>query len=80
MEFAYNSQYHNSIQMAPYEALYGKKCRSPIYWDEEGTRVLEGPEILQDTMDKVKLIKIRLKVAQDRQKKLRRPAQEENGI
>ena len=68
MEFAYNNQYHSSIQMAPYEALYGRKCRSPIYWDEEGTRVLEGPEIVQDTMDKVKLIKSRLKAAQDRQK------------
>ena len=40
MEFAYNNQYHSSIQMAPYEALYGRKCRYSIYWDEEGTRVL----------------------------------------
>ena len=46
MEFAYNNQYHNNIQMAQYEALYGRKCCSPIYWDEEGTHVLEGPEIV----------------------------------
>ena len=63
MEFAYNNQYHSSIHMAPYEALYGRKCRNPIYWDEEETRILESPEIVQDTMDKVKLIRSRLKVA-----------------
>ena len=68
MEFPYNNQYHSSIEMAPYEALYGRKCRSPICWDEEGTRLLEGPELVQDTVDKIKIIKSRLKTAQDRQK------------
>ena len=37
IEFAYNNHYHSSIGMAPYEALYGRKCRCPVYWDEEGT-------------------------------------------
>ncbi|KAJ8768807.1 hypothetical protein K2173_023711 [Erythroxylum novogranatense] len=54
--------------MVPYEALYGRKCRSPIYWDEEGLRIIEGPELIQDTVDKVKLIRSRIKMAQDRQK------------
>ena len=54
--------------MAPYEALYGRKCRSPVYWDEEGMRTLEGPELVQDTVDKVKIVKSKLKASQDRQK------------
>ena len=69
MEFAYNNQYHSSIHMAPYKALYGRKCCSPIYLDEKETCILEGPEIVQDTMNKVKIISIRLKAALDRQKK-----------
>ena len=69
MEFAYNNQYHSSIHMAPYKALYGRKCCSPIYLDEKETYILEGPEIVQDTMNKVKIISSRLKAALDRQKK-----------
>ena len=62
MEFAYNNHYHSSISMAPYEALYGRKCRCPLYWDEEGMRVLEGPELVQETMDKVKIVRVELKL------------------
>ena len=68
IEFAYNNHYHSSIGMAPYEALYGRKCRCPVYWDEEGTRILEGPKLIQKTGDKVKVIRSKLKAAQDRQK------------
>ncbi|KAL2232344.1 UNVERIFIED_CONTAM: Transposon Tf2-11 polyprotein [Sesamum indicum] len=68
MEFAYNNSFHSSIGMAPYEALYGRKCRSPICWDIEGLRQLEGPELVQETVDKIKIIKKCLKAAQDRQK------------
>ena len=68
IEFAYNNHYHSSIGMAPYEALYGRKCRCPVYWDEEGTRILEGPELIQETGDKVKVIRSKLNAAQDRQK------------
>ena len=68
IEFAYNNQYHSSIGMAPYEALYGRKCRSPIYWDREGSEFLEGPDIVQLTVDKVDIIKSKLKAVQDRQK------------
>ncbi|KAJ4704868.1 Retrotransposon protein, putative, Ty3-gypsy subclass [Melia azedarach] len=68
MEFAYNNSYQTSIQMAPYEALYGRKCRTPICWDEVGERKLLGPEIVQDTNEKILVIRDRLKMAQDRQK------------
>ena len=68
IEFAYNNQYHSNIGMAPYEALYGRKCRSPIYWDEEGERILEGPELVQELVDKIKIVKQNLKAAPDRQR------------
>ena len=45
-EFAYNNSFHSSIGMAPYEALYGRKCRSPIGWDVEGLRQIEGPDLI----------------------------------
>ncbi|XP_060216472.1 uncharacterized protein LOC132643955 [Lycium barbarum] len=54
--------------MPPYEALYGRKCRTPLCWNEVGERKLVGPEIVQQTEDKVKVIKDRLKIASDRQK------------
>ena len=66
VEFSYNNSYHLSIGMTPYEALYSKKCRSPLYWDKEGVEILEGPKIVQNTADKVEVIKRKLKVAQDR--------------
>ena len=68
MEFAYNNSYQTSIGMAPYEALYGRKCRTPVCWDEVGERKLVGPEIVQVTCDKIKVIRDRLKIAQDRKK------------
>ena len=46
IEFAYNNNYHSSIHMAPYEALYGRKCRSPICWEEVGERKLLGSELV----------------------------------
>ena len=71
IEFAYNNSYQASIRMAPYEALYGRKCRSPLYWDEFGERRIIGPDIVQDTIDKVALIRQRLLAAQDWQKVMR---------
>ncbi|KAL2252896.1 UNVERIFIED_CONTAM: Transposon Ty3-I Gag-Pol polyprotein [Sesamum indicum] len=68
IEFAYNNSFHSSIGMAPYEALYGRKCRSRICWDIEGLRQLEGPELVQETVDKIKTVKKCLKAAQDREK------------
>ena len=66
VEFAYNNSYHLSIQMAPFEALYGRKCCSPIYWDEVGEKKVLDPTIIpwmKDTQEKVKLIRQRLQAA-----------------
>ncbi|XP_050878473.1 uncharacterized protein LOC127082279 [Lathyrus oleraceus] len=49
IEFAYNNSYHASIKMAPYEALYGRKCRTPLCWTEVGEERILGPEIIQET-------------------------------
>ncbi|KAL0445246.1 UNVERIFIED_CONTAM: Transposon Ty3-G Gag-Pol polyprotein [Sesamum latifolium] len=68
MEFAYNNSFHSSISMAPYEALYGRRCRSPVCWDIEGLRQLEGPELVQETVKKIQIVKKCLKAAQDRRK------------
>ncbi|KAA3469875.1 Retrotransposable element Tf2 [Gossypium australe] len=67
-EFAYKNSYQSSIQMAPYEALYGRRCRTPSCWTELGERRLLGPELIFETEEKVKLIQGRLKEASDRQK------------
>uniref|UniRef100_A0A2N9HS09 Reverse transcriptase domain-containing protein n=1 Tax=Fagus sylvatica TaxID=28930 RepID=A0A2N9HS09_FAGSY len=56
------------LEMAPYEALYGRRCRSPICWDEVGERKILGPEIVLKTCEKIELIRERLRVAQSRQK------------
>ncbi|GJT59787.1 putative reverse transcriptase domain-containing protein [Tanacetum coccineum] len=67
-EFSYNNSYHSSIRCALFEALYGRKCRSPVLWAEIGESSLIGPELVQETTDKVVLIKEKLKAARDRQK------------
>ncbi|GKA36073.1 putative reverse transcriptase domain-containing protein [Tanacetum coccineum] len=67
-EFSYNNSYHSSIRCAPFEALYGRKCRSPVLWAEIRESRLIGPELVQETTDKVVLIKEKLKAARDRQK------------
>jgi len=56
IEFAYNNSFQATIGMVPYEALYGRKCRSPLYWDEIGERQVLSPDIVQDTKDKIALI------------------------
>ncbi|XP_062028654.1 uncharacterized protein LOC133744583 [Rosa rugosa] len=68
IEFSYNNSYHSSIGMAPYEALYGRPCRSPICWAEAGDKVLLGPEIVQETTEKISVIRDRIRTAQSRQK------------
>ena len=66
IEFAYNNNYHNSIEMVLYEALYVRKCRSPLCWDEIEERELIGPEMIQDAAEKVALINRRLETAASR--------------
>ena len=68
VEFPYNNSYHSSIKMALYEALYGRKCRSPLCWEEVTERKLLGPEIIQMISEKINLIRKRLQSAQSRQK------------
>jgi hypothetical protein len=53
--------------MAPFEALYGGKCRTPLCWEEVGDKKLHGAKLIQITTEKVRIIKDRMKVAQDRQ-------------
>ncbi|GKA03196.1 putative reverse transcriptase domain-containing protein [Tanacetum coccineum] len=67
-EFSYNNSYHASIKAAPYEALYGRKCRSPVCWAEVGEAQLTGPELIEEITKKIVLIKQRMQSAQDRQK------------
>ena len=68
VEFAYNKSYQASIQMAPYEALYGRPCRSPLCWTEVGESSITGPDLIRDTSEKVSLIRQRLLTAQSRHK------------
>ncbi|GKB64633.1 putative reverse transcriptase domain-containing protein [Tanacetum coccineum] len=64
-EFSYNNSYHASIKAAPYEALYGRQCRSPVCWAEVGEAQLTGPKLIQETTEKIVLIKQRIQAAQD---------------
>nr|GEZ51626.1 hypothetical protein [Tanacetum cinerariifolium]GEZ51628.1 hypothetical protein [Tanacetum cinerariifolium] len=68
VEFLYNNSYHSSMRCASFEALYGRKCRSPFMWAEVGEGQLIGHELVQETNEKISQIKDRLKVACDRQK------------
>ena len=65
---AYNNSFYSNIGIVPFEALHGRKCRSPICWDEVGERKLLGPELVQITTEKIKLIREHLRTAQSRQK------------
>ncbi|GKE37820.1 putative reverse transcriptase domain-containing protein [Tanacetum coccineum] len=82
-EFSYNNSYHSSIRCAPFEALYGRKCRSPVLWAEIREGSLIRPEFVLETTDKVVLIKEKLKAARDHQKsyadKRRKPLEFEVG-
>nr|GEW64434.1 putative reverse transcriptase domain-containing protein [Tanacetum cinerariifolium] len=67
-EFSYNNSYHTSIKAAPFEVLYGRKCRSPVCWAEVGDAQLTGPEIVRETIEKIIQIKHHLQASRDRQK------------
>ncbi|GKD94884.1 putative reverse transcriptase domain-containing protein [Tanacetum coccineum] len=68
VEFSYNNSYHASIKATPFEALYGRKCISPICWAKVGYVQLTGPEIIHETTEKIVQIPQRLQAARDRQK------------
>ncbi len=67
-EFSYNNSYQASLKMAPFEALYGRKCRTPLMWSEVGERSLFGPAIIKDAEEQVAKVRENLKAAQSRQK------------
>ncbi|GJR36478.1 reverse transcriptase domain-containing protein [Tanacetum coccineum] len=68
VEFSYNNSYHASIKAAPFEALYGRRCRSPVCWAEVGQVQLTGPELVQESTERIIQIKQRIQTARDRQK------------
>ncbi|GJS51233.1 putative reverse transcriptase domain-containing protein [Tanacetum coccineum] len=68
VEFSYNNSYRTSIKVAPFEALYRRKCRSPVCWAEVGDAQLIGPAIIHETTEKIVQIKNRIQAPRDRQK------------
>ena len=66
VEFAYNNSYQATIGMAPFEALYGRPCRSPTCWWESTDKLVLGPDMIRETSEKVDIIRRRMKTAQDR--------------
>ncbi|TYI29851.1 hypothetical protein ES332_A05G345700v1 [Gossypium tomentosum] len=65
IEYAYNNSFQSSIKMAPYEALYGRKCRTPLYWIELNENKIHGVNLIKETEQKVKVIRESLKMASD---------------
>jgi hypothetical protein len=82
-EFSYNNSYQSSLKMAPFEALYGRRCRTPLNWSQAGEREIFGPDLVLEAEDRVRVIKKNLEAAQARQKsyhdKRRKPLQFEVG-
>ena len=68
VEFSYNNSYHASIKCAPFEELYGRKCRSPVCWSEVGENQIIGPDYIVELTEKIAQIRGRIKTAQSRQK------------
>ncbi|WVZ81131.1 hypothetical protein U9M48_028547 [Paspalum notatum var. saurae] len=81
-EFAYNNNYQKSMEMAPFEALYGRRCRTPLNWSEPGERVMFGPDLVTQAEEQVKFIHSNLKGAQSRQQsysdRRRRPSRQQS--
>jgi hypothetical protein len=67
-EFSYNNSYQASLKMAPFEALYGQRCHTPLNWSQVGERKLFGPNLVKEAEERVEVIKENLKAAQMRQK------------
>ena len=83
IEFSYNNSYQATIGMAPYEALYGRRFRSPVHWYKTGEKLISTPDFIESTTEAVKLIQERMKTTQCRQKsyadKRRQPLEFEVG-
>ena len=83
VEFTYNNSFHASIGMAPFEALYGRKCQTPLCWYHDGESSVVGPDMIQQTTEKICFIRDRMRTSQSRQKSYadqgRRPLEFEEG-
>jgi hypothetical protein len=83
VEFSYNNSYQSSLKMAPFEALYGRRCRTPLNWSQDGEREIFGPGLVLEAEEKVRVIKKNLEAAESRQKsyhdRRRKPLQFEVG-
>jgi hypothetical protein len=67
-EFSYNNSFQKSLKMSPFEVLYGRKCRTPLFWNEPGENQVFGPEILREAEKQVHIVREKLHLAQSRQK------------
>src|ERR1041385_7209972 len=67
-EFSYNNSYQASLQAAPFELLYGRRCRTPLNWSETGERQLFGTDMIKEAEEQVRIVRDQLKAAQSRQK------------
>jgi hypothetical protein len=68
VEFSYNNSYQESLNNAPFEMLYGQRCRTPLFWNETGERKVFGSDILQEAEKQVRMVRENLRVAQSREK------------
>jgi hypothetical protein len=66
-EVSYNNSYQASLKMSPFEALYGRNCRTPLHWDQPGERQVLGPDILLEAEENIRMVRENLKAAQYRQ-------------
>ncbi|WVZ63320.1 hypothetical protein U9M48_012961 [Paspalum notatum var. saurae] len=67
-EFSYNNSYQASLKKSPFEALYGRRCRTPLFWDQIGEKQVFGPGIIEDAEQQLRVVQENLKIAQSRQK------------
>ena len=67
-EFSYNNSYQASLKKSPFEALYGRKCRTPLYWYQIGEKQLFGPDIIEDAEQMIQTVRENLRIAQTRKK------------
>ncbi|WVZ63984.1 hypothetical protein U9M48_013570 [Paspalum notatum var. saurae] len=67
-EFSYNNRYQASLKKSPFEALYGRRCRTPLFWNQPGEKKVFGPDLIRDAEQQIKMVRENLRVAQSRQK------------
>ncbi|WVZ89516.1 hypothetical protein U9M48_035907 [Paspalum notatum var. saurae] len=67
-EFSYNNSYQASLKKSPFEALYGRRCRTPLFWNQTGKKQVFGPDLIRDAEQQIKMVRENLRVAQSRQK------------